>query len=122
MGLRLFFIAITMLAAPSAWASTDLSTGAALSGAFSDEAFEAGARGNPAWLATVLGAHLEPGASAEGSSTDDGAFTLNEALLKAAPAPAKPARLRWVILLIAFSGLTAFFAGKRSGSRGLIAA
>ena len=47
------------------------------------------------------------------------AFSVTEALLEAAPAPAKHTRFGWVFLLIAFSGLTAFFAGKRSGGRGL---
>ncbi len=111
-----FIVAGMALASPSAWASTELSTGAAYPAAFSDKAFAPSDRDDPALLAPgtqtglgVLG----------GSPTDDDAFTVTEALLNAAPLPAKHTRFNWVFLLITFAGLTAFFAGKRSGGRGL---
>lgn len=112
-----FIVAAMVLASPPAWASTDLSTGAAVPLAFSDEPSGPSGRSNSAWPGP--GPQADPGMSEE-SATDDDAFTVSEALLKAAPAPPKPTRFSWVILLIAFAGLTAFFAGKRSGGRGLI--
>jgi hypothetical protein len=119
MRLRVFIVAILALAAPSAWASTELSTGAAVSVAFGDEAFGTNGGDNPAWLAPAPGTQMVPYAS-DGSPTDDGTFTVTEALLRAAPSPAHRERYSWVIPLIAFAGLTAFFARKRSGGRGLI--
>ena len=111
-----FIVAGMALASPSAWASTELSTGAADPAAFSDKAFAPSDRDNPAWLAP--GTQTGPGVSG-GSPTDDDAFTVTEALLNATPHPTKHTRFSWVFPLIAFAGLTAFFAGKRSGGRGL---
>lgn len=63
------------------------------------------------------------------SSTEDAAdawaFAVDKALLRGGgvttPA-AKYDRFNWVFLLIAFAGLTALFAGRRTGGRGLISA
>ncbi len=114
-----FVVAAMVLASASTWASTELSADAAVPIASGDESSAPNGHDNSVWLATLLGPQTEPGMS-DGSATDDVAFTVSEALLKAAPAPPNNPRFSWVILLIAFAGLTAFFAGKRSGGRGLI--
>ena len=111
-----FIVAAMVLASPPAWASTDLSTGAAVPLAFGVGPSEPIGRDNSAWPAP--GPQADP-SMAEESATVDDAFTVSEALLTAPAAP-KHTRFSWVILLIAFAGLTAFFAGKRSGGRGLI--
>jgi hypothetical protein len=111
-----FIIAAIALASPSAWASTELSTGTAVPIAFSEPSSPNG-RDNSSWLAP--GSQTEPSLSEE-SAADDDAFTVSDALLKVKPAAPNRTPSSWVILLIAFAGLTAFFTGKRSGGRGLI--
>ncbi len=57
---------------------------------------------------------------------DLGPFAVDEAILNggfaASPSGANRNRFSWTFLLIAFAGLTAVFAGKRSGGRGLFGA
>ena len=81
-------------------------------------------------LATIR-ATLGPGISinaavgARWSTEADEPFALDEAQLTSpgkAPAASEHNPFAWTLLLIVFAGLTAFFAGKRSGGRGLIGA
>jgi hypothetical protein len=112
-----FIIAAMALASPSAWASTELSTGAASPITFSDEPSSPSGRDNSSSLGP--GSQTEPSLSEEAAADDD-AFTVSDALLKVNPAASNRTPSSWIIPLIAFAGLTAFFTGKRSGGRGLI--
>jgi hypothetical protein len=62
-------------------------------------------------------------AAAEGAVADAWASAVDEALFRgtgsASPSAAKADRFSWTFLLIAFAGLTALFAGKRTAGRGL---
>ena len=63
--------------------------------------------------------------SARWSAEGDEPFALDEAWLTSlgeAGAASEHNPFAWTLLLIVFAGLTAFFAGKRSGGRGLIGA
>ncbi len=63
-------------------------------------------------------------ASTDTTSADDLSVVIDDALRAgtkvAAPAAVKNDRFSWVFLLIAFAGLTAVFAGRRSSGSGLI--
>ncbi len=61
--------------------------------------------------------------SSEDAAADGWASAVDRALLgggATAPSASKYDPFNWVFLLIAFAGLTALFAGRRTGGRGLI--
>jgi len=102
------------------WASTELSGPGSVAG-FGQETADAGERAAPtlldAWTKSILD-----------RAADDEPFSVDETWLTSRSGPShnvtkpKSDRFAWTILLIAFAGLTAAFAGKRSGGRGLIGA
>ena len=115
MGRRLFLaIAVATTVPAGALASTELNSGSGFPG-FRPETFVPADREVEAAVANAFHLDLSTG---EGEPT----FAVDEALLKG---PAPPAtnndRFQWVFIVIAFAGLTAAFAGKPSGGRGLIA-
>ena len=92
-----------------------------LSGANPSVFRQSGLTGDPATATARSG--FDP-ASTDTTSADDLSVVIDDALRAgtnvAAPAVAKNDRFSWVFLLIAFAGLTAVFAGRRSGGSGLI--
>ena len=101
-------LCVAVMVAPSAWATTRVVLP-------SDTAVrEAG-----------TGKSLHDAVGARWSTEADEPFALDEAQLTSpgkAPAASEHNPFAWTLLLIVFAGLTAFFAGKRSGGRGLIGA
>ncbi len=96
--------AAAVLTASAASAATEL---------HSDASF----RGLPALDAAAPDDRVDP--------ADESLFAVNEAALENRTSSFLPAardRFGWTFLLIAFAGLTAVFAGKRSGGRGLYGA
>lgn len=125
MGWRAVFFAVAMVTSPMAQASTELQG----SGAWFWNALglgdSAGAGRNDPAASPLPGPYLADVSSTDVSSADAWAFAVDEALLgRGATAPDRPKydRFNWVFLLIAFAGLTALFAGRRTGGRGLISA
>ena len=112
--------AAAMLISPLAEASTELHGGAWFWNALGRGETAGDVRGDAA-LPPPMSYPTEL-SGAEDNATDAWAFAVDRALLGAATAPhaAKVDRFKWVFLLIGFAGLTAFFAGKRTGGHGLI--
>jgi hypothetical protein len=119
MGWRILIFAFAFSASPLAMAATELRSGAGYSGVFGLAADPGLGRGG----AETLVLQTAP-LTGDLAATDDRAFAVDAALLEAGKtaAPAKQDRFSWVFLLIAFAGLTAVFAGRRTGGRGLISA
>jgi len=113
MGRRLFLaIVVAMTASAGALASTELNSGSGFPG-FRPEA-SVGDREVEAAVAKAFHLDLSTG-------EEEPTFAVDEALLKGQDAAAPHNdRFKWVFVLIAFAGLTAAFAGKHSGGRGLI--
>jgi hypothetical protein len=115
---RLLLTLGLLTAASGAVASTDLS--GANSSVFRQSSLAGDWAGPPASFKTIP----FDAASADATSADDLSAVIDDALRAgtkvAAPAVVKNDRFSWVFLLIAFAGLTAAFAGRRSGGSGLI--
>lgn len=115
---RLLLTLGLLTAASGAGASTDLS------GANSSVFRQPSLTGDWASPSASFKAIPIDAASADATSADGLAVVIDDALRAgtkvAAPAVAKNDRFSWVFLLIAFAGLTATFAGRRSGGSGLI--
>ena len=121
---RVVLFAAAMVMSPMAQASTELRGGGAwfwnalgLGESVGDIRNEQVELGLPKPYST------DPG-SASDSAADAWAFAVDKALMgggsPTAPSAAKYDAFNWVFLLIAFAGLTALFAGRRTGGRGLI--
>ncbi len=118
---RVVLFAAVMVMSPMARASTELH-GAGFWNAFGfgepagDVRNDPDASAQPKLYSTDL-------SSAE-DTADAWALAVDRALLggggATAPSAAKYDRFNWVFLLIGFAGLTALFAGRRTGGRGLI--
>src|SRR5271165_4714170 len=110
---RIMLFVAAVAASTSALAATELHLGAA--------GFQATLVRDAAPLDAQSAA--EPTAG-DAASIEDRALAVDEAglerALAAAPNAAKHDPFKWVFMLIAFAGLTAVFAGRRSGGRGLI--
>jgi hypothetical protein len=113
-GLLTVAFTVAILASPPVWASTEI-RGAGVFPGLDDEANSRNASGTfdlltKGLLSAVDRADVEP-------------FSVDETWLTSSGHPPKTVarhdRFAWTFLLIAFAGLTALFAGKRSGGRGL---
>lgn len=105
---RVCVLSFAVVVAPSAWAATEVL------GASDAMVRDAGS-----------GTSVHDASGARWSVDGDEPFAVDEdSLASAGQAGAAPERnpFTWTLLLIAFAGLTAVFAGKRSGGRGLTGA
>jgi hypothetical protein len=105
-GWRIYTLAAAMLMSSTAMAATEL-------------------HGGPGFSALGVDASAVESrpAAVDGAAANDFPFSVDEAILNSAgasPSVPKANPFSWTFILIAFAGLTAVFAGKRSGGRGLI--
>jgi hypothetical protein len=125
-GRRTALVIAVILGSSSAIASTELYAGPNFAGSISREAMESSGRDGSVTLDALPDRYSIDPSAVDGSAAGDAPFVVNDRLFErqSEPAPAAPVYdpFNWVALLIAFAGLTAVFAGKRSGGRGLIAA
>jgi hypothetical protein len=105
-GWRRYAVAVAILSSPTAMATTELH-GAGFPGAVGGDALAGGVRS-----ALVEGATADQWASAADAADFPGRSA-------AAPSVPKADRFGWTFIMIAFAGLTAVFAGKRTAHRGL---
>ncbi len=118
-------LAGTILVSPVAEASTELHGGAWFGNAFGFGDRAGDGRADPAQL-TLPKSNSTELSGAQDAAPDAWASAADRALRGGGASTAteakRPDRFGWVFLLIGFAGLTAFFAGRRSGGRGLISA
>ncbi len=123
---RVVVFAAVMGTSPTAFASTELHG----SGAWFWNALglgeEAGDVRNDPSATTFPTPYSTDSLAAEDAADDTWAFAVDKSLLGSGGPRARASesreRFKWVFMLITFSGLTALFAGRRSGGRGLISA
>jgi hypothetical protein len=111
-------LTVAVLTSLPAWASTEL-PGAGILAGLGQESAAASAR--DASSLDALAREIFGGAWAN-KGADDEPFALDENWFRSRSdlSPARRNPFAWTFLLIAFAGLTAVFARKRSGGRGLI--
>lgn len=112
--LKAAFVCVALLATHAAQPATELV-------GFSDTGLSRDAGGS---MSRSVGAGFDSSTwNLLGATEGDQPYTLDESALAArAGAAGEPGPFALTVLLIAFAGLTAFFAGKRSAGRGLISA
>jgi hypothetical protein len=122
-GWRTFLFAAAIVCSPPAIASTELHLGAGGPGGLFREATVTGLGVGAGALQSPPVFQAGPWAD-DGTPADDGAYAVAAASLEnrtfVAPDDASSDRSGWMLLLIAFMGLTAVFTGKRPRARGLI--
>jgi hypothetical protein len=119
---RVAVFAGTILVSPASEASTELHGGAWFCNDLGYGETTGDVRADPGQLALPKLNSSELSAP-EDATADTWAHAVDRALLGGGSATTtdarKPDRFGWVFLLIGFAGLTAFFAGRRTGARGL---